>query len=89
MNEQILKTSDADVLSSKKKLRKTLSGGGIHPPPPLLYVRGLMLQIGRFMLIPFKVLLTILRPCLFRKILVPGRRVTCAHQLTTFTYISL
>ena len=68
MNEQILKTSDADVLSSKKKLRKTLSGGGIHPPPPPL---------------------TILRPCLFRKILVPGRRVTCAHQLTTFTYISL
>ena len=36
------------------------------------------------MLIPFKVLLTILKPFLFREILVPGRRVTCAPQLTTF-----
>ena len=30
MNKQLLKTSGADVLSSRKKLRKTL-GGGIHP----------------------------------------------------------
>ena len=32
MNEQLLKTSCTYVLSSKRKLRKTL---GIHPPPPL------------------------------------------------------
>ena len=43
MNEQLLKASDTDVLSSRKKLRKTLrliggGGGGIHPS---LYVRGL------------------------------------------------
>ena len=39
MNEQLLKTPGIDVLSSKKRLRKTLWGrGGIHPP---LYVRGL------------------------------------------------
>ena len=36
MNEQLLKTSGADVLSSRKKLRKTSlggggGGGGIHP----------------------------------------------------------
>ena len=44
MNEQELKTSGADVLSSSKELRKTGAyggGGGIHPPP--LYVRGLRL----------------------------------------------
>ena len=40
MNEQLLKKSGADVLSSRKKLRKTL-GGGIHNPPAPLYVRGL------------------------------------------------
>ena len=35
MNEQLLKTSGTDVLSSRKKLRKTLSeGGGGHPYPP-------------------------------------------------------
>ena len=28
MNEQLLKTSGADVLSSRKNLRKTLRGGG-------------------------------------------------------------
>ena len=40
MNKQLLKTSVTDVLSSRKKLRKTLRGG--DPPPPLpLYVRGL------------------------------------------------
>ena len=33
MKEQLLKTSGADVLCSRKKLRKTLCGG-IHPPPP-------------------------------------------------------
>ena len=35
-----IETSGADVLSSRKKLRKTLGGGGIHLPP--LYVRGLI-----------------------------------------------
>ena len=47
MNEQLLKTSGADVLSSgkKKKTQKNLLGG-IHPTPPPptpppLYVRGL------------------------------------------------
>ena len=37
MNKQQLKTSDTDVLSSRKKLRKTLrgEGGGIQPPSPL------------------------------------------------------
>ena len=38
MNEQLLKTSGADVLSSRKKLRKTLySRGGVGG----LYVEGL------------------------------------------------
>ena len=32
MKEQLLKASGADVLSSGKKLRKTLWRGGIHPP---------------------------------------------------------
>ena len=36
MNEQLLKASGTDVLSSRKKLRKTLrligGGGGWHPP---------------------------------------------------------
>ena len=39
MNEQLLKTSGAAVLSSGKKLRKTLWVDGIRPatsPPPLL-----------------------------------------------------
>ena len=41
MNEQPLKTSGADVLFSRKKTQKNLSGGW-HPTPPLpLYVRGL------------------------------------------------
>ena len=40
LNEQLLKMSCADVLSSTKTLRKTLR----HPPPhPHLYVRGLRL----------------------------------------------
>ena len=39
MNKQLLKTSGADVLSSMKKLKKN-PGGGIHPLPSHLYVRG-------------------------------------------------
>ena len=42
MNEQLLKTSRTDVLSSRKKLRKTLvgaGGGGILPPPPVVRPR--------------------------------------------------
>ena len=38
MNEQLLKTSGANVLVSERKLRKTLGGGGggsgIPTPPP-------------------------------------------------------
>ena len=50
MNEHLLKTSDANVLSSrekkKKKLRKTLwGGGGGHPP---LHVGGLLFLAGNF-----------------------------------------
>ena len=43
MNEQELKTSGVDALSSLKNSEKAygLGGGGIHPPP--LYVRGLTL----------------------------------------------
>ena len=44
MNEQLLKTSGADVLSSRKKLRKTL--GGWYRPHPL-YVRGLIQYINK------------------------------------------
>ena len=43
MNEQLLKTSSTDVLSSRKKVRKTLvgagGGGGILPPPPVVRPR--------------------------------------------------
>ena len=39
MNEQLLKTSGADVLSPRKKLRKTLWGDPPLPPP--LYLRAL------------------------------------------------
>ena len=35
MNQQLLKMSGAGVLSSGKKLRKTLGGWHPHPPPPL------------------------------------------------------
>ena len=48
MNEQLLKTSGTDVLSSRKKLRKTLwggAGGGIHPH--FLYVQGLRREATR------------------------------------------
>ena len=44
MNEQLLKTSGANVLSSRKKLRKTLWGvtfTASPPPPPTLYVQRL------------------------------------------------
>ena len=42
MNEQLLKTSGTDVLSSRKKLRKTLwEGGGGRASIPPLYLRGL------------------------------------------------
>ena len=42
INEQPLKTSGFDVLSSREKLQKALQGGGKQsPPPPLIYVRGL------------------------------------------------
>ena len=34
MNEQLLKTSSADVLSSRKNLRKTVWGGGVASTPP-------------------------------------------------------
>ena len=41
IKEQLLKTSGADVVSSRKKLRKTLGRGGIHPllSPPLVRLR--------------------------------------------------
>ena len=34
MNEKLLKTSGTEVLSSRKKLRKTLWGVASIPPPP-------------------------------------------------------
>ena len=40
INEQLQKTSDAEVFSFSKKKRKILSGCGKHPPPPPLYIRG-------------------------------------------------
>ena len=40
MKEQLLKTSGADFLSSRKKLRKTLEV--LDAPPPPLYILGLM-----------------------------------------------
>ena len=50
MNEQLLKTSGADVLSYRNKTQKKLQGSGIHapPPPPTLYVRGLKDTKSRF-----------------------------------------
>ena len=41
MDKQILKTSGADVLSSRKKLRKTLGQVASTPSPPL-YIQGLI-----------------------------------------------
>ena len=43
MNEQLLKTSGADVLSSRKKFKKTLRGEWHPPPPPPLLVRPIVL----------------------------------------------
>ena len=49
MNEHLLKTSDANVLSSREKKKKKNSGkpygGGGHPP---LYVGGLLYMAGNF-----------------------------------------
>ena len=39
MNEQLLKTSGAEVLSSRKNSEKPYVGSGIHHPPNSLYVR--------------------------------------------------
>ena len=41
MNKKLLRTSGADVLSSRKKLKKKLTGVVSTPPPKPLYVRGL------------------------------------------------
>ena len=47
MNEQLMKTSGADVLSSGKKTQKSLmGGGGGDSPPPPLYVRGLSCAVA-------------------------------------------
>ena len=48
MNEQLMKTSGADVLSSRKKTQKNLmrGGGGGDIPPPPLYVRGLSCAVA-------------------------------------------
>ena len=56
MNEHLLKTSDANVLSSreKKKKKKTQEnlmgggGGGATPPQPPLHVGGLLFLAGNF-----------------------------------------
>ena len=51
MNEQLLKTSGADVLSYRNKTQKKLQGSDIHaspPLPPTLYVRGLKDTKSRF-----------------------------------------
>jgi len=40
MNKQLLKTSGANVLTSRKKTQKNLMGGDIHyPPTPTHIVR--------------------------------------------------
>ena len=45
MNKQLLKTSGAAVLSSRKKTQKNLVEGGIHQPSsPPLYARGLIVS---------------------------------------------
>ena len=46
MNQQLLKTSGADVLPSKRKVRKTLRGVASTPPPPL-YVQGFQVVSNR------------------------------------------
>ena len=40
----IKETSGADVLLSRKNLRKTSEGGGNYPPPPLCFT----IQLGNF-----------------------------------------
>ena len=47
MNQQLLKTSGADVLPSKRKVRKTLRGVASTPPPPPLYVQGFQVVSNR------------------------------------------
>ena len=48
MNEQLLKTPGADVLSSKRKVRKTSGGVSSTPlPPPPLCVRGFQVVSNR------------------------------------------
>ena len=49
MNEELQKTSGADVLSSKKTKQKNLRG----VPPPPLYVRGLICTDVLRIRIPF------------------------------------
>ena len=53
LNEQLLKTLGANVLSSRKKLRKTLQegGGGIHPQP--CTSEGLIKFLKRYLLSSF------------------------------------
>ena len=46
MNQQLLKTSGADVLPSKRKVRKTLRDVASTPPPPL-YVQGFQVVSNR------------------------------------------
>ena len=47
MNEQLVKTSGANLLSSKRKVRKALGGVASTPPPPPLYVRGFQVVSNR------------------------------------------
>ena len=56
MNEQLLKTSGADVLSSRQKLRKTLWGRGdvTSTTPYSLYVRGFIQEVGFRILMQWK-----------------------------------
>ena len=59
MNKQLLKTSGSDVLSCRKKLGKTLRGGGrknfmeggIHPPPPLVRPRVNIRKINIYIIV--------------------------------------
>ena len=49
MNEQLLKTSGADVLSSRGKLRKTLAGMAPPPSPhphPIVCPRVNIMKLG-------------------------------------------
>ena len=44
--EQLLKTSGADVLSSRGKLRKTLAGMAPPPPHPIVCPRVNIMKLG-------------------------------------------